>query len=135
MEFQKKTIINFEVNGVKCSVGDVISLPEWMSVEIMQDGEISRLYVGTPEHGPIASYDTSDDKWHPLWSKGNYGKNFTSGGNWYAPSRKQCEGYSTLLGAIKAKPIWGFMPKSEAHRNRDFIINKLFGSNYGYENG
>lgn len=133
MEIKTTTIAEFSVGNVKCSFGDVLNIPEWMHLEIDSKGELVRIYVGTPDHGIVAQYSADVDKWYPCWSKGNFGKNFVSGGNWYSDSRKVCDGYSTLNQAVRAKPLGGIMPKAEAHRNRDYILNYLFGTGCGYE--
>lgn len=63
---------------------------------------LSRIYIGHKHSGPMLSCDCagSDDGktvvWRNLYSKGNYGKNYSHGGNWSAEARRT---YQTALAA------------------------------------
>ena len=55
-----------------------------------QSGQITRIYIGSKTHGPMAQWDASrlwDNEshgaaWSAITSKGNFGKNWACGGNW-----------------------------------------------------
>lgn len=61
-----------------------------------RDNELIRLYIGTKESGPMLQYETdsrlryngieevdfSAGVWTPIYSRGNFGKNYACGGIW-----------------------------------------------------
>jgi len=59
----------------------------------MGQGRIGRIYVGTRDAGPIASWDCNSRKWHRLRSNGNYGNRWACGGTWSRGDRAE---YDTL---------------------------------------
>jgi hypothetical protein len=46
-------------------------------------GQIIRIRIGTEYHGPLLGWDDGYG-WRNLYSQGNYGKNYASGGRWSA---------------------------------------------------
>jgi hypothetical protein len=59
--------------------------------------ELVRLFIGTPETGPMLQFDDrpfdtargcySINGWTPIYSRGNFGRNYSHGGNWSGHSR------------------------------------------------
>ena len=58
----------------------------------LRQGELGRIWIGTREHGPRVQWDHGRG-WIKLESRGNYGQNWSHGGNW---SSKDKERYSSL---------------------------------------
>ena len=58
-------------------------------------GELHNLWIGTPETGPMLAYHP-DSGWSPIYSRGNYGKNYACGGNWSSHCRNLLK--SRLIG-------------------------------------
>lgn len=52
-------------------------------------GSLSRLYIGSREHGPEAMYDAEEMVWQRLLGRGNHGRRYACGGTW---SGQTCSG-------------------------------------------
>ncbi len=65
------------------SLGIMVSFQWCYSLHSPDAGKCQYIYIGTREAGPLAQWTASSNSWHPLKSKGNYGKNWASGGNWH----------------------------------------------------
>lgn len=129
---QNKRVAGAVIEGQVCIWGDATKTADWMSVEFtIETLELSRVYVGSPYHGIVAQGNIEDGEiwWIPCWSHDDFGKNFTHGGTWSAPSVRKLpreKGFETLKAAIMAKPT-DFTDytirnkRAEAIRNRQWL--------------
>lgn len=67
-----------------CASRGIFTAWEWRSDPAAEEycGELSRLYIGSKDHGPEAQYNAYDGTWYKLTSRGNFGKKYAFGGNW-----------------------------------------------------
>ncbi len=61
--------------------------------------EIIGIYIGTKWHGPVLSW--RHDGWSNLYSNGNFGKNFVSGGTWGSQGGRNRDHYPTIVDALE----------------------------------
>jgi len=66
----------------------------------LRQGELIRIYIGTRDQGPRLQWDHTRRQWFRLVSRGNYGKNWSHGGNW----REEKPGFDTLAEVYPALP-------------------------------
>lgn len=124
-EAMGKRVAGAIIEGKVFIWGDVVKTPDHFSVEFDTETlEFVRAYVGTPIHGIVAQWvnDGESSGWTPCWSRGNFGQNYTSGGNWSSSCRK-CGTFESLTKAIDVKPFDDITANSEAEakRNRSYI--------------
>jgi len=86
-------------------------------------GEIVRIYVGSKWHGPLLSWSEGRG-WVNLYSKGNYGNNYTHGGTW-ASDPKRC--HETMMDALKDRDYTVAGGSITCDRNRMTEPPALFG--------
>jgi hypothetical protein len=51
-----------------------------------ETGQLVNFWLGTPELGPMLAYHERDG-WTPIYSRGDYGKNYSCGGHWSSQNR------------------------------------------------
>lgn len=92
--------------------------PEGLYIDITQNadtGEITYIRIGTEYHGPVVQWHGASRKWTNLFSRGNFGKNFSSGGGWSSLPPE----HTTLNAALNARStdfetLFGFGAKAPA---------------------
>ncbi|MCE5212623.1 MAG: hypothetical protein LLG40_13855 [Deltaproteobacteria bacterium] len=99
---------------------DQVAGPWEMTYNVCDDGRVAWVWIGHQVAGPCYQRGT-DGKWCNCYSRGNFGKNYSSGGNWSSGPRSM-RYYDTLDECIagRVKEI-EYGQKSEDMQDKIFL--------------
>lgn len=89
----------------EAEVADIHVAFEWRSDPTAEEeaGQICRIYIGTKQAGPVASWEAQDSQWRLAKSNGNFGKKYAFGGTWSSTKTETVPEIVAQIGAIMDK--------------------------------